>query len=414
MMDDQRIFLLLAPACLLALGMLLFACRLVLRRAEFDEIRDRQEFLVYVAFCCIGTGLALGIESLANNEQLSILAVAVAMVYLSSAWALNHAMCLRFEIAAGTHWQLAVGVLTLGGVWYFSEIQENLSHRILVLNAGIALVCLTGVPQMIRLACNSGALERMLLLSVLSKAGLLVLRAIWLGINHESAELVDLTVSTGWRLLLAYVLFFSLWFVTLSLVATMTDVVAMLRSQRDTDMLSRLPNRRSFLEKAERRLRGITGSNWYLIAVDIDHFKRINDLHGHAAGDSVIEGLGGLLERALQPGQLAGRMGGEEFMVLLDAGSLCEAVSLAESLRLAIESTDWPGVGRVTGSFGVEQVGGWYDFDAAQQRVDMLLYQAKHAGRNCVMAAGQGLAPEGVLQGSPTAARGDKLRPAVA
>lgn len=413
-MDDQRVFLLLAPACLLALGMLLFACRLVLRRPEFDEIRERQEFLVYVAFCCIGTGLALGIESLANNEQLSILAVAVALVYLSSAWALNHAMCLRFNIAAATHSQLAVGALTLAGVWYFSEISENLSHRILVLNGGIALVCLTGVPQMVRIALRSGTLERLLLLSVVSKAALLMLRAIWLGINHEASELEDLTVSTGWRLLLAYVLFFSLWFVTLSLVATMIDVVAMLRNQRDTDMLSRLPNRRSFLEKAERRLLAITGRSWYLIAVDIDHFKRINDLYGHAAGDTVIEGLGALLERALQPGQLAGRMGGEEFMVLMDAGSLCEAVALAESLRVTIERTDWPGVGRVTGSFGVEQVEGWYDFEAAKQRVDMMLYQAKHAGRNCVVAAGQGLSPAGVVQGSPGTPRSDKLRPAVA
>ncbi len=157
------------------------------------------------------------------------------------------------------------------------------------------------------------------------------------------------------------------------------------------DSLTGLRNRRAFLEAAEsERLRVRRyGGALSLILADIDGFRRINDAFGHAAGDAVLCRVARCLEAALRKTDVVGRVGGEEFAVLLPETEGARAGMVAESLRQAIADASVPGPGgeavAVTASFGVACLGGETDGVAdLLQRADAALCDAKRLGRNRV------------------------------
>lgn len=155
------------------------------------------------------------------------------------------------------------------------------------------------------------------------------------------------------------------------------------------DALTGLANRRSF----DERLLGCfltgqrTGRGFSLLLLDTDHFKRVNDLHGHTVGDQVLQQLGQLLKDHTRSIDLAARYGGEEFAVLLpETAGAAEAALVADKIRAAVALAEFPVVGRMTISVGVAS---WQAADANPlslvQRADKGLYAAKGAGRNQVM-----------------------------
>ncbi len=154
---------------------------------------------------------------------------------------------------------------------------------------------------------------------------------------------------------------------------------ANLRKLADTDSLSGALNRRAFFEHAEERIAGAT-----IAMIDFDHFKQINDRHGHQAGDRVIATSIPALKKHLPPTAILGRYGGEEFVVLLPAGT--DADTRIEPMRLAINTTASTALGRpVTASIGHARHQSGENIDATIARADQALYQAKAQGRNrCV------------------------------
>jgi diguanylate cyclase (GGDEF)-like protein len=124
-----------------------------------------------------------------------------------------------------------------------------------------------------------------------------------------------------------------------------------------------------------------------LVVLDIDHFKRINDSYGHPAGDAVIVELVRRLRSALPAEVQLGRVGGEEFTVVLPSLDLDVAGMLAERMRAAIAAAPFAGTGAVTASFGVSWNGAGSGFDHAYARADAALYEAKRGGRNRVVLA---------------------------
>lgn len=133
------------------------------------------------------------------------------------------------------------------------------------------------------------------------------------------------------------------------------------------------------------------GRSLALVMMDIDHFKAINDNHGHPVGDDVLRHLARLLAIELRPHDLLTRLGGEEFLLVLDDITVADAVSLAERLRTRIASASVNSgqvTVRYTASLGVvcsDQHG--YDLVRLIRACDAALYEAKHAGRNRVVAA---------------------------
>ncbi len=166
-----------------------------------------------------------------------------------------------------------------------------------------------------------------------------------------------------------------------------------LRQVAGTDMLTGLLNRRGFVVPAEEAFAiGRSGRGAAVLVIDIDHFKRVNDEHGHDAGDAVIRHVGALLAEAVRGSDTVARFGGEEFVVLLVGLGSAEAVLIAGRLCAAVRETTVTHPGgtiAVTVSIGVAMVAGQdADIHAAIARADAALYDAKARGRDRV-----GIAP---------------------
>jgi diguanylate cyclase (GGDEF)-like protein len=121
-----------------------------------------------------------------------------------------------------------------------------------------------------------------------------------------------------------------------------------------------------------------------LIFIDIDHFKQINDRHGHSVGDQVIRELAELTRAHIQRQDLFARWGGEEFLLICPLTRAHEAQRIAERLRLIIAGRVWPGGIRVTSSFGVSEAVLGEDLSATIRRADEAMYRAKKKGRDRV------------------------------
>jgi diguanylate cyclase (GGDEF)-like protein len=187
-----------------------------------------------------------------------------------------------------------------------------------------------------------------------------------------------------------------------------------LRSQSIRDPLTGLYNRRYVEETVEReRLRAIREHKPFsVIMIDLDHFKRLNDTYGHAAGDAVLQAFAGLLKANIRGEDIPCRYGGEEFLVILPGASPAIAQERAERLRVSFAGLTVPFRDQMlpgsSASFGVAS---FPDHGDAWQEVldaaDAALYAAKRAGRNCTVLAdaiGQHEAePEQALRSLPSA-----------
>lgn len=163
---------------------------------------------------------------------------------------------------------------------------------------------------------------------------------------------------------------------------------AQLEHLASTDSLTGVANRREFMQRADQEIARVlrNHNDLCLLSMDLDHFKRVNDEHGHQVGDEVLKSVISICEHVLRPGDLLGRVGGEEFAVLLPETDFKQACIVAERLREAIEQhqTQYGDISvKSTVSIGVAV------FDPQQdllkdllKNADDQLYQAKNNGRN--------------------------------
>jgi diguanylate cyclase (GGDEF)-like protein len=163
------------------------------------------------------------------------------------------------------------------------------------------------------------------------------------------------------------------------------------RSEAVLDPLTGLLNRNTlelrFEELAQQA--ALSGAPVCLIACDLDHFKQVNDRHGHGRGDTVLKDAAYLLRKSLRSFELVYRLGGEEFLIVLPGCSLPEGQAIAERVRAGLEDAR-PGGLPVTASFGVAAAAGaGAAFEPLFRAADAALYEAKRAGRNRVLAAGE-------------------------
>lgn len=175
--------------------------------------------------------------------------------------------------------------------------------------------------------------------------------------------------------------------------AKLRGLMAALQEQATTDVLTGLYNRRYFSDVLEREVLTAQRSRrpFSVIMLDIDHFKKVNDTWGHAAGDRVLQAIAKMLLASVRGSDIAVRYGGEEFALLLPEASADAAAERADGLRRALQGQEVAyngGTLKVTASFGVAEFGaGTPDAEALMKAVDDAMYEAKSGGRNKVVVS---------------------------
>lgn len=162
------------------------------------------------------------------------------------------------------------------------------------------------------------------------------------------------------------------------------------REQAIRDELTGLFNRRQILEiLQQQRALAETGDYAFVVCyLDLDHFKLINDAHGHATGDEVLVRAAELMQLSVRDADYCGRLGGEEFVLILTGLEMDAARRVVERLRARLENWDFGdplGKGHVTLSAGLAQYQAPETVEQLLTRADTLLYKAKEAGRNCIV-----------------------------
>jgi diguanylate cyclase (GGDEF)-like protein len=162
-----------------------------------------------------------------------------------------------------------------------------------------------------------------------------------------------------------------------------------LRDRADRDALTGCLRREAFLDLvATRRQMGMLPKNMTFVIADIDHFKKVNDTHGHGVGDEALKLFAEGLRNNSPRGTLICRMGGEEFCLLLE-GSLPQTLEALESLRQKTTEILVPGKNgsfRMSASFGAAPMNSDEDLLKVAVKADLKLYQAKNGGRNRIAA----------------------------
>ncbi len=165
------------------------------------------------------------------------------------------------------------------------------------------------------------------------------------------------------------------------------DKIGRLKSEVQTDPLTQLLNRRGL--SAVLDFYQTMRQPFAVLALDIDHFKRVNDSWGHDVGDRVIRQVAQTLSASARQSDVVCRNGGEEFLMLLPLTDIEEARRIAERVRVSIAEVWIADVGSITISAGVAVWPGKdLPLEQSLKQADDALYQAKHAGRNCVVVAG--------------------------
>ncbi|MEY4562455.1 MAG: hypothetical protein RLZZ618_1732 [Pseudomonadota bacterium] len=157
-----------------------------------------------------------------------------------------------------------------------------------------------------------------------------------------------------------------------------------LRALANIDPLTDVPNRRHFHELAQQAVAAAAPGTAALLMIDIDHFKRINDLLGHKAGDAALRDVAHSMRESLRTGDVPGRLGGDEFVALLPDTSVQDAIAVADRIvRPLRASSSLP----LSLSFGVVHLQAGESITDALHRADQALYEAKRQGRNCAVVA---------------------------
>jgi len=173
-----------------------------------------------------------------------------------------------------------------------------------------------------------------------------------------------------------------------SLARQLSSALQLVQQEAETDVLTGQPNRRALDEllRQQVRMAGMTGRAFSVLLLDIDHFKAINDTHGHGAGDDTLRAFAQRVREHLRQGDTCARYGGEEFVVVLPGTTLPAALEVAERLRQGVAEASLISVPlvRATVSIGAAQYVAGESPDQLLARADAAVYAAKRGGRNQV------------------------------
>jgi diguanylate cyclase (GGDEF)-like protein len=284
-------------------------------------------------------------------------------------------------------------------LWHFTYLQPDTRARIVVSSAAMALLVVQPVAALIAAVPGEGRRARLFTAACLVGVGLVTLaRAVWSIQRGPNADLLapDFVQFASNLLFAVFAVLATLGVVWIEIEKLRADLARLAM----IDPLTAILNRRAFMLEYERELsRCVREKTGLALAIfDLDHFKDVNDTHGHLVGDKVLRRVADTLRASLRGHDVIGRYGGEEYALLMPGADTAAALAGTERARLAVgERPIQVGSLRIpiTVSAGVAADGSaGADWESLLRSADAALYEAKRSGRNRVVAA-QGLPPAG-------------------
>jgi diguanylate cyclase (GGDEF)-like protein len=300
-------------------------------------------------------------------------------------------ICLRYAGRAPD--RLLLSAITVAGIFgcWMSFGDHNALIRGLIVSSGVGVVMVVAMHAILK-APERDRIDLWIFLTILTLTIGLALRPL-LSFLVEGAPRTDtIAVTSFWVVSLKVGgLFVWIAFALLFLLRIANDLLRELSEQTLTDALCGILNRRGFLEAAESIVRAATPKlPVSVLLLDIDHFKTVNDSYGHQTGDQVIRSIANVMRSNAPETAAIGRLGGEEFAIVLPNTSRSSALAFAEALRMNIDQQSHCGVPAdhsITVSIGLAE-GTSGSLQALLHDADMALYKAKNGGRNQVAMIG--------------------------
>jgi len=330
-----------------------------------------------------------------------------AIIYTFSIFCLVEGVLARFEKSGAGPLLFSVAGCILLLLYYFFYFDRNLVARIYVQNFGYGLIFLVAAAQIGVIRRRPWREQVLFWTIVLFGLHFFVRTILTMRVSSRIYELDQMRQagadtqalaaafreSPFWQVL-NFTMLVSAFAVAIILLATIAlDVIEDLKRQGAVDPLTGLANRRGFDQLAAERMADRSLAPFCVVYCDLDHFKSINDTYGHLAGDRVLQAFGKLLAAEVGHHDVAARLGGEEFVVLLARSNKAGASLFAERVRAEMDITRFTALPlhvNVTASFGVAEGRPEEDMLELLQRADAMVYAAKAAGRNCVIVERDG------------------------
>jgi len=350
--------------------------------------------LLFASFIAYAVGSTMEIFHWPADWKLG--AVTTALLFVLSALSLNEGVLRRRGLRFRWTTHLLVLATVTAAMYFFSYVKRDILVRVYILNFCIGFVVLATAFR-IRSSLKRRAVDQALFWVLLVFGLSFFVRTVLTvgqSLPHSPTQFGQ---TAFWVALQMSLTLFGVVLALVLLAATVSDVIEHVVAERDLDALTQILNRRAFELRATRLAADRKHRPLSMVICDIDHFKSVNDRFGHAAGDEVLREFSRILRAVVRADDIVGRIGGEEFVILLPGADRTLAKGIAERLRTVLMSTRFAQISstlHVTVSAGVAQYQDDETVTTLLARADRLLYAAKRTGRNCTVADEAVVAPE--------------------
>jgi diguanylate cyclase (GGDEF)-like protein len=346
---------------------------------------------IYVATAALGyavAAVAFVIQDMVPALPMELQRIPSNFGFLLAGCLISGAIVGHYHVAVSWRFMAVVSAISAACFLWFLLVQPVIVARIYSISLALGVIALV-IPVKLRPVPKRHIVDHILFWFGIVWALNYTLRPLLvLGVTGSIANYSGFQQSVYWTTVLFTQAIFSVLAAITLMVAVAIDLMAELRQQADGDELSGLLNRRGFEAAAGAAVRGCDGDDRpaALLIADLDHFKAINDTHGHAAGDAIIAAFGAHIRRLGPAAMIAGRIGGEEFAILLPGEGIESARQLAEAIRTGMAAGCVSGGVAPTASIGLAVGTPGAGLSRLMRDADQALYEAKRAGRDRVRA----------------------------
>lgn len=352
-------------------------------------LNRRERYVAYAAGAYTASAIAFMIQDVGPVLPMELQRLPANLGFLATGVLFAAAIIKRYGLPIPWRAMAVTTAISISVFTWFLLVQPSIAARILSISTGAGLIAAMIVKSLWPIE-KPYLIDRVLFwVAAISALNLIVRPIVLLSLVGGFDNYVGFQQSVYWTTVQFSQAMVSIVAAISLMVAVAIDQIAELRREADDDNLSGLLNRRGFEAQAGAALRRCIDEHApvALMIADLDHFKRVNDNHGHAVGDAIIAAFGAHV-RAIGPaGMIAGRIGGEEFALLVPGASIEAARQLAEAVRVGLQAACADRIPEQlcpTTSIGLAIGAPGTTLSALMQEADQALYEAKRTGRNRV------------------------------